>query len=359
MKLKPFISKTRNKARSSIICICLIAFLSFFYLLGVTFDIFGFRVQDRDIKLQIESETSKKQIATVLKNEKIINCEFPFLVALKLSKNAKNIKEGEHLLKSQMTYGKIFKELTQDPPIECVKVLIPEGFEVWQIAKRLSNNGLVNEESFLKKLESADFPEFGFVSSIKRRENRLEGYLFPATYSFENGESEESIINKMLKKFSLTVIPLYEDYKSEYDKNQEQNKANKKPYSLDEIVTLASIIERETFGPDMPIISSVFHNRLKNNMYLGSCATVLYATKNRKDVISVGDTKIMSPYNTYMYKNLPIGPISCPGKDAIIAAMNPAASDYLYFVKNHQGTAHIFSRSLNEHNRFLKPSSSK
>ena len=148
----------------------------------------------------------------------------------------------------------------------------------------------------------------------------MEGYLYPATYVFHEGATVDEIINTFLKKFD-----------EEFDQSM-KDRVEQLNMTVDQVVTLASIIEREaSCVEEMPIISSVFHNRLKKNSkypYLQSCATIQYLLKERKPILTKEDTKIKSPYNTYLNKGLPPGPIANPGKAAIMAALYPKETDY-------------------------------
>ena len=218
---------------------------------------------------------------------------------------------------------------------ETVSVLIPEGFEAWQIADKLEAEGIADSEKFLKELDEGEF-DFGFIKDISRKENRLEGYLFPATYELFVGESEHDIICRMLAAFEARIVPLYEQSGTKY--------------SLDEIVTMASLVEREAANDsERDKVASVFYNRLEKGMTLGSCATVQYIIKERKDVLSNSDIKIKSDYNTYINKGLPVGPIASPGEASVRAALYPADTDYLYFAARADGSENVFTRTNAEH----------
>ena len=177
-----------------------------------------------------------------------------------------------------------------------------------------------------------------FEKNIPERNNRLEGYLFPETYEFYATDSAETIIKKMLGGFDYI-------WTDEYDR-----RCAELSMSVDDVVILASIIEREAGSiAEMKKVSSVFHNRLKIGMALQSYATVQYILPERKDVLSVSDTKIDSPYNTYLYPGLPEGPIANPGRAAVEAALYPEDTEYYYFKVNDDGVT-VFSENLTEHN---------
>ena len=187
----------------------------------------------------------------------------------------------------------------------------------------------------MREVETGNF-DYDFVKNIPARENRLEGYLYPDTYSFTGNESEHEIITVMLDNFNKKVIPVYEQ--------------SGVAQSLDEIIKLASVIEREAAGEDdRAKVASVFVNRINKGMKLESCATVQYILKERKSVLSNEDTLIDSTYNTYMYAGLPIGPIASPGIKSIEAAISPAQTNYMYFLANADGSGSVFSETYEEH----------
>ena len=298
-------------------------------------DIYGFK-SSSEIIVSIPEGAGMKTISEILKEDGVIS--YPFFFRLRASSGNYLIQQGRHILNRSMSYNEILNKLTLAPDAgydNIYKVLIPEGYEIRDIVKTLSEDGLIDEEVFYDELENGDF-DYPFIDDIKRDENRLEGYLFPATYEIQKGESEHAIIDKMLKKFSETALPLYE--------------AADTNYSLDEIITMASLVEREAANNDeRPIVASVFYNRLDADMTLSSCATVQYILKERKPVLSIEDTKIKSPYNTYREKGLPPGPIASPGEESIKAALNPAETDYYYFAAKSDGSGNVFSKTGDEH----------
>ena len=298
-------------------------------------DMFGIE-KDREVIVSIPEGTSIRKIADILEENGVIS--YPAVFMIRASFGDYVIQQGRHILDNSMSYGKILKKLTKTPDAgydDIYKVLIPEGYEIKDIAKVLSEKDLINEEKFYEEIEKGEF-NYPFIAEIKREENRLEGYLFPATYEIQKGESEHAIIKKMLDAFNAVVVPLYE--------------SSDTALSLDEIVTMASIVEREAANDsERPIVASVFYNRIKKDMTLSSCATVQYILKERKKILSVADTKIKSPYNTYREKGLPPGPIASPGESSIKAALNPKDTDYLYFAAKSDGSGNVFSKTDKEH----------
>ena len=238
-----------------------------------------------------------------------------------------------------MSYGQVLKSLGKTVS-NSVTVTIPEGYELRQIGEILEKKNVCSAEEFFKAAEE-EYKDYPFLKEIKDRENPLEGYLFPDTYNFEIGQAPRDVIRVMLDNFSNKA---YKEYlKSNTDK------------TLDEIIIMASIIEREAANDnERGKVSSVFYNRLKIGMLLQSCATVQYIIKERKDVLSNKDIKIDSPYNTYMYEGLPIGPIASPGLGSIKAAIFPEDTDYFYFAATKDGERNVFSKTGEEHLKTVK-----
>jgi UPF0755 protein len=179
------------------------------------------------------------------------------------------------------------------------------------------------------------------LKSLPERSGRLEGYLFPDTYEFPKNVTAEQIIDRMLKRFDNVFTD---------DMKQRAEAIN---MSTDQIVTLASIIEKEARVPEeRPVIAAVYYNRLKKKMLLQADATVQYALGQWKDKVLYEDLKVDSPYNTYKYQGLPIGPISNPGKASLEAAVSPEKVDYLFYVAKSDGSgAHTFTVTYDQ---FLK-----
>ncbi len=309
----------------------------------ILWDIFGIAPgKGKEVMVRIPEGSSVRQISQILDDEGVISHPLLFRLYEKLSGD-NMFQQGSHLLGKGMSYGSILKKLTSAPDIgvyETVTVLIPEGYEARMIAEKLESLGLADKERFMTELDEGEF-DFDFIKKIDRKENRLEGYLFPATYEILVGESEHDIINRMLTAFNERIVPLYESTES--------------IYTLDEIVTMASIVEREAANDsERGKVASVFYNRLKYDMAFGSCATVQYIIKERKDVLSNADTKIKSPYNTYINKGLPIGPIASPGESSVRAALHPEDTDYLYFAARADGSENVFTRTNEEHLKVVR-----
>ena len=248
---------------------------------------------------------------------------------------AGNIQPGSLTIEDGMSYGDILNLLIT-PNRSAVAVVIPEGYEVKQIAETLCEAGLADWNRFYDALNN-DTYDYRFLQGLPARENKLEGYLFPATYEIAEGMTEHEIIDLMLQAFNNQFKDEY------YDRAAQMN------MTIDQVITLASIIERETDSEaERAKVAGVFYNRINTGMKLQSCATVQYLLGERKPVLSIADTQIDSPYNTYIYSGFPIGPICNPGIACIEAALYPETTDAYYFVQGADGQ-HIFSTTYEEH----------
>ena len=328
-----------GKDIKKIILLALVVMAAFFLLsaCSVISDYHGSSKGDMRT-VTIEAGSGTVQIAEALKEQNIIKNPFWFRVFSKLGGHDGRYHSGTFTLHEKAGYSEIFKTLSQPPVTQFITVTIPEGFELRMIADKLEEEGLIDRERFYDVVENGKF-DYDFLKNIPKRENRLEGYLFPDTYQFMHGESEETIIDKMLARFDEVYTDAY------------KKRAQELGMTDDEVIILASVIEREAQGDaDRKLVASVFHNRLKSTSYpyLESCATVQYILKERKAVLSVADTQIQSAYNTYENPGLPIGPIASSGREAIEAALYPENTDYLFFVLDSSGK-HRFARTFNEH----------
>ncbi|KPU28374.1 hypothetical protein TR13x_01560 [Caloranaerobacter sp. TR13] len=291
-----------------------------------------------DITIKIPSGSTTAKIADILEENSLIKNKYIFKIIVRMKEVDGKLKAGEYSLNKKMDLYQIIDALVKGNPKKTVKFTIPEGYELSMIAEKLSKQNLVNKERFLELCNNVSLfkKKFDFLKELPEG-STLEGYLFPDTYEVYKDAKEEEIINKMLARFEQ----VYND-KIKY-------KAKKLNLTMNEVITLASIIEREAkLDSERPLISAVFHNRLKKGWLLQSCATVQYVLGERKENLTYDDLKIDSKYNTYLYKGLPPGPIASPGLKSIEAAVEPANVDYMFFVVNKDGS-HTFSRSFNEH----------
>lgn len=336
----------KNKLISIIIAIVAFTILVFTVVLSVKInskkkDLLG--TQNYDVSTNIEITIPKgaylSDIANILYKNKIILYYDEFIDFAKERGNSSKYKFGVFSLNPDMSYSELDKKLQENAPLQgSIKITIPEGYEVRQIIALLEEKGLGTAAKYTDIILNSNF-DYWFLQNIKKSEVWLEGYLFPATYTFLKNTNEQDVLNTMLKKFDSVF------------NNDMKQKAKELNMSVNEIITLASIVEREAANDsERDIVASVFYNRLNSSSYpyLESCATVQYILKERKSVLSIADTKISSPYNTYVNPGLPPHPIASPGLNSIEATLNPATSDYLFFVLGENGK-HIFSKTYAEH----------
>ncbi len=277
--------------------------------------------------------TSFNEVASLLEKEGIIAGVKRFRLLAWLKGIEKQVKAGDYIFRTAMSSTEVLDTLVTGS-YKTISVTIPEGFTVVQIASILQEKGLGESKTFLRLSSDPDF-----VRSLGIEGVSLEGFLFPDTYLFSKGMKEERILQKMVDRFNQV-------YKEEY-----KDRAAELGLSRKEVITLASIIEKETSDPsERYMIAAVFHNRLKKGMPLQSDPTVIYGIKNFNGNLTAGDLRKKTPYNTYLIKGLPPRPIANPGEESIRAALYPPPFNYLYFVSKNNGT-HYFSTTLAEHNR--------
>ncbi|MBE7012039.1 MAG: endolytic transglycosylase MltG [Ruminococcaceae bacterium] len=293
---------------------------------------------DKAVLVDIPEGAGVSQIVQLLEEKEVIDS--PFLFKLYEKFNGGGVyHKGVHKFYVGMSYENILRSLETFVEVD-VAITIPEGYEIYRIAQLLEDNEICTKTDFYEA-QKKEYKDFPFLKDARKRENPMEGYLFPDTYQFRRGQSAESVITVMLTNFKNKVYKLYEESKT--DK------------TLDEIIIMASIVEREAANEtEWGKVASVFYNRLEIGMKLQSCATVQYVLKERKDILSNEDIKIDSPYNTYKYEGLPIGPIASPGLGAIKAAISPEETEYLYFAATKDGSRNVFNITGEGHMETVK-----
>jgi UPF0755 protein len=275
---------------------------------------------------------SLHSIAHLLTQEGIIQDPHKFMLLTWWKRQGKKIQWGDFELYAGMPPRVLLDYLTTGKTM-LKRVTIPEGFTLQQIAQRLSEEKLVEEKAFLISAN-----DHQFLDNLGIKEPSLEGFLFPDTYIFHRGMTIQTIQKKMVLRFK----EIFENL---------PNNPVKDHQNLRKIVTLASIVEKETGLPsERPLIASVFYNRLRIGMALQSDPTVIYGIKDFNGDLTKKDLRTPTAYNTYLNPGLPPGPIANPGKDSLQAVLSPAKSDYLYFVSKNDGS-HFFSKDLRNHNR--------
>ena len=320
----------------SIIVVCLVISVLFilnFYSYCVT----SYSSTPVDIIINIPQGSSFKKVSAILSENNIIRKSIRFSFLAKLKNAEHKIKTGEYCMTMPMSPLEVLDKLTRGAVI-IYSVTIPEGKNIFDIAKIMEKAGLGSAAGTLEKMMSAEF-----IKSLGIKEESLEGFLFPDTYHFSRETVPETILRRMVIRHNNIV-------------NKEiKKRAAQKGLSMRKVLILASLVEKETARKvEKPLISAVFLNRLKKGMRLECDPTVIYGIKledpNFNTRLRTKHLKKVTPYNTYRIFGLPKGPICNPGLGSIKAVLNPAETDYLYFVSKNNGT-HQFSKTLREHNR--------
>jgi len=283
----------------------------------------------------VKKGSGLRVVAIKLSRRRLIKSKDLFILWAILKGGTKDIKAGEYSLNQSMAPVRIFNILSTGA-IKTYTLTIPEGLTAEQIADLLAKKNLVNIEEFIPLVMDKTL-----AASFHIDGTSLEGYLFPDTYIISRDIGARQLIDLMIKRFQKIFSALIED--------KELIPGGLLP--VKEIVTLASIVEKEAgLAKEKPIIASVFLNRLKKRMRLESDPTVIYGLKNFDGNLKKKDLRTPNSYNTYLNYGLPPGPIANPGRESLMAAVNPAETDYLYFVSKNDGS-HYFSTTLSEHNK--------
>ncbi|MCK5320662.1 endolytic transglycosylase MltG [Candidatus Parcubacteria bacterium] len=298
-----------------------------------------------NVIFKVASGESVKQIAENLFKQDLIRSKFYFLLYVKNQDKENALQAGEYTLNYSMSIKDIVSILASGRALSReTDVKIIEGWRLTDIGEYLEKEGISTKQNFLSLTESAftwpfDFEKPKLLNGIPNNVG-LEGFLFPDTYRIYNDDNEAVVIKKMINNFA--------------DKFTEKmaKDATKQGHDVFEIVTMASIIEKEVRNyEDMRVVSGLFWNRIKNGQGLESCATLAYIMGVDKPVYSLDDTKIKSNYNTYQNLGLPPGPICNPGLNAIKAAIYPVDTEYNYFLSRSDNGETVFSKTYQEHLR--------
>ena len=294
----------------------------------------------------VDDENDFGSVVDQLKDNDIIKYKGLFRLFSALSGGSDKIAQGSYLVDTDMDYRAILNSLGSGSSSRVeVSVTIQEGLTVRQIFELLEKEGVSTVEKLNDMAANHDYA-FSFLEDIPLGDpNRLEGYLFPDTYNFYMGEDPKYVINKMLVNFDSKV-----------DDSMRQKIADK-GYTIQELLTVASMIEKETDGTDRTTIASVIYNRLNNpgagtTGHLNIDATIQYVLPEGEIVSEEDYYTVESPYNTYLNKGLPPGPIANPGLESIMAALNPESTNYYYYALGDDGVHHFFT-SYSEHQAFL------
>ena len=300
------------------------------------------------ISFEIEQGASVKEVSKALQDEGIIRNSKLFNFYLKF-KNVSGFKSGLYHVSKSMTLDEIIAELSgqgKDKDQNTTKVLIREGEQLTEIAKEVEKSTKYSAEDFMAKVQDEDFLRYlvqKFPKLLTQSYNGyqvkyvLEGYLFPATYDMNDSKTLQMLITEMVAKTDEVMSKYYD-------------KILASDYTLQEIMAMASLIEKEGSKlEDRKKISSVFHNRIKENMKLQTDVSVQYALGEHKEALSLEDLEVDSPYNLYQNYGVGPGPYNSPSEDAIVAAMEPEKTDYLYFLADIHTKEIYYAKTYEEH----------
>lgn len=268
--------------------------------------------------VNVEEGDSFYSIINSLSNEKKIKSPFIIKIYAKLTGLDLEVVPGSHTLEKGMSVKDIAKTLKDTNNANAITITIPEGFNIEDIATRVEEKGICTKDEFLSAVKSYPLPSY--VKDNPDKRYNLEGFLFPDTYNFEIGVEPEYIIETMIKRFEEVWNEITEGLDIKED-------------DIEKIINVASIIEKEArVDEDRPLIASVIYNRLEQDMPLQIDATVIYAHGYYIENVRNRHLAIESKYNTYLHKGLPVGPICNPGAPSIKAALNPANTNYLFYL---------------------------
>ena len=285
--------------------------------------------------VQVVRGDTLSDVAAKLEEAGVINSAFVFELQARYEGYGTEIKTGRYAFESGQDSGEILHKLTVGQAAPTFTVTIPEGLTIKETAGTVAAESSVPGPEFEGAARRTDY---GYAFLDNSDVKSTEGYLFPAKYDFEKGVTARQIVDRLLQQYLLETQDLdFAEAKERLDLTENQ------------VVTVASLIEKEAAShEEKPLIASVIYNRMRKDMPLQIDATIQYALKRPKANLSLADLKVDSPYNTYENKGLPPGPICSPGKESLLAALNPANTSYLYYVLEANGEKHFFTKSYDD-----------
>ncbi len=330
--------------------------IAIFAVIPIANEIFAFKKEEKIVEITVPELATLNDISELLYENGLIKYPEIFRFYANLSKDDGEFLAGDYTLSATLSYDDLLAAFKSVYTREIVSITFPEGFSTDEVINRFVENGVGTKEGFVAAINEYNWSEdysFWFLDELYENgysDDRfyfLDGYLYPDTYYFYTDTTEVEALAKMLENFESKFPDTYRDVAKDLG------------YTIDEVITLASIIENEAgFLSEFSMVSSVFHNRLKNKAYypyLDSDATIVYAilhaTGERPEKLDSTDYE--SPYNTYKNRGLPPGPISNPGYNAITYALYPRETDYYYFVANTDGYS-VFSKTMAEHQQAIR-----
>lgn len=298
--------------------------------------------------ITLKSGMSTPTFVQKLEDAGIIRSAIIFEYYLRYVGEGSKFQAGVYEITPGITNDELITMLNSGQTIQekVIRVTIPEGYTVDQIAERLADHGVIDQKAFLQAVNSKkQWTNLQLISNIPVMpvlKYRLEGYLFPNTYDFKVNQTADQVVERLLHETDVQLANLPSDW---------QQRMKKLNLNLHQTLVIASLIEREVVvDEERPIVAGIVYNRLKAKMPLQFCSTVQFLLKEQKDRLLYSDLKVDSAYNTYKNTGLPPGPIASPGLESIKATLYPQKSDYLYFVTKEDGTkSHYFGKTFAEH----------
>ena len=292
------------------------------------------KIKDEEI-IEVAEGDSFYGVLNKLSEEDKIKNEFLVKVYLKIRGIKPEVLAGTYKLDKSMTLDEIITLLSNDSTIGKIYITIPEGYTIDDIATELEENNICSSEDFINSVKNYDLP--AYVSNNPNKRYNLEGFLFPDTYSFNENENADFVVKTMINRIEEVWQELVQSLNLSIADDE-----------IEKIVNVASIIEKEAVvDSERSLISSVIYNRIAIEMPLQIDATVIYSYGYHIEKMYEKHLEIDSPYNTYMYYGLPIGPISNPGRASLMAALKPEKTDYLYYLLESEYT-HYFTDNYDD-----------
>lgn len=337
----------------AILYIIFVLVISVFLALGIIVignDIFAFVKSDEIVEVTIPEYATLDDVAQILYQNDIIRYPQVFKLYAVAEEDDQKYLAGTYSVNGMMNYDTLLETFKEKKPVGTIKITIPEGYTTDEIIDLFVSKGMGTKEGFVEVIQNYDY-DYWFIDLLEAeggmsedRFYRLDGYLFPDTYEFYLSSPERDIIGKLLKRFAQI-------FNKEY-----RAQCETMGYTVDQVITLASIIEKEAASPaEFFNVSSVFHNRLNqpwNYPYLESDATIVYAIQHEEgERVVLKGTTYETPYNTYLHKGLPPGPIANPSASAMLAALQPTDTEFYFFIAD--GGKTYFSKTRDEHNAYV------
>jgi len=329
--------KRRSNAGPAVLGILLVL-----AVLGAIFIIYSAATGDENgrnpegpVRVEVVKGDTLSDVAAKLEEAGVIKSAFVFELQARYEGYGTEIKTGKYTFKPGQQSEEILRKLTVGVAVPTVTLTIPEGLTLGETARTVAADSGVTASEFEKAARRTDY---GYAFLDNHDVKTTEGYLFPAKYEFEKDVTAGQIVDRLLGQYLLETQSL-----------DIAGAKERLGLTEDQVVTVASLIEKEAATPEeKPLIASVIYNRMRKNTPLQIDATIQYALKRPKANLSLADLKIDSPYNTYENKGLPPGPICSPSRESLQAALNPADTDYLYYVLRADGKKHYFTKNYDD-----------